>query len=241
MARYCFCGCGRDVPFGRKRVANMLGARMSEDIALFQGSIERAPDPVHDAELRQLVATGTPLRDKLREVVHGTLDRKEFPKDEGKRWLDQAGEHRERMALHMAREEDFIGWNGLDQAVLVNSGVQAPATVVDVVDTGGSVNDQPRATIVLRVDGPDGTFELRRTVTVSRVRVPRAGERVTVHYDPKDTSNFTFRHSDLTDDSPGEPATDPVAQIEKLAEMHERGMLSADEFAAAKQRLIADL
>jgi hypothetical protein len=241
MARSCFCGCGRDVPFGRKRVANMLGARMSEDIALFQGSIERAPHPEHDAELRRLVATGTPLRDKLREVVHGTLDRKDFPREEGKRWLEEAGDHRERMALHMATEEDFIGWNGLDQAVLVNSGVEAPATIADVVDTGGSINDQPRATVVLRVDGPDGTFEVRRTVTVSRVKPLRIGERVTVYYDPKDTSSFTFRQSDLTDDEPAGPAADPVAQIAKLAEMHERGMLSADEFATAKERLIADL
>jgi hypothetical protein len=241
MARMCFCGCGREVPFGRKRVANMLGARMSEDIALFQGSIERAPDPEHDDELRRLVATGTPLRDKLREVVHGTIDRKDYPREDGKRWLEEASDHRKRLALHMAEQEDFIGWNGLDQAVLVNSGVEAPATIVDVIETGVSINDQPRPTIVLRVDGPDGTFEVRRNVTVSRLRIPRIGERVTVYYDPKDTSNFTFRQSDLANDQPPSDQPDPVEQIAKLAELRESGALSDEEFAQAKQRLLADI
>ena len=198
--------------------------------------------PEHDAELRRLVATGAPLRDKLREVVHGTLDRKDFPREDGKRWLEEAGVHRDRMAMHMARQEDFVGWSGLDQAVLVNSGVEAPATVADVVDTGTTINEQPRVLLVLRVDGPDGTFELRRKVTVSRVKVPRIGERVTVYYDPKDPSNFTFRHGDLADDEQAPAvAADPVDQIARLADMHERGMLSEDEFAQAKQRLLADL
>ena len=244
MASECFCGCGREVPFGRKRVANMLGNRMREDIALFEGSLERTPDPEHDGELRRLVATGVPLRDKLREVVHGTLDRKEYPREDGKRWLEEAGEHRGRMAMHMARNEDFVGWNGLDQAVLVTSGIEAPATIIDVVDTGMSVNDQPRAEIVLRVDAPGGEpLELRRKMIVSRVKVPRVGENVTVYYDPENPNEaFTFRAADVTDDVPESgPAADPVEQIAKLAQLRDAGALSDDEFAQAKQRLLADL
>ena len=110
MAKKCFCGCGRTVPFGRKRITNMLGDQLTKDIALFEGSIERTPDPEHDGELRRLIATGIPLRDKLREVVHGTLDRDDFPRDEGKRWLEEANEHRKRMAMQMV-ETDFAGWH----------------------------------------------------------------------------------------------------------------------------------
>src|SRR3712207_7021976 len=70
MAKECFCGCGRKVPFGRKRIANTLGHRLSDDIAHFQGAVDRTPDPEHDADLRRLVATGIPLRDKLAALVH---------------------------------------------------------------------------------------------------------------------------------------------------------------------------
>ena len=33
--------------------------------------------------------------------------------------------------------------------------------------------------------------------------------------------------------------TDPVAKLQQLADMHESGLLTDDEFAAAKQRLLA--
>ena len=242
MASECFCGCGREVPFGRKRAANMVGDRMRQDIALFEGTLERTPDPEHDADLRRLVADGATLRDKLRDVVHGTADRRDYPKDDGKRWLQEAGDHRDRITKRVVQEGDFAGWNALDQAVLAETGVAAPATIIDIRDTGMTVNDQPRALIVFRVDGPDGTFELSRKVLVSRVTLPRVGERVTVYYDARDSSKFTFRLRDLTDDPIGGAApADPVEQLAKLAALHESGALSADEFAAAKQRLLADI
>jgi hypothetical protein len=242
MASECFCGCGREVPFGRKRAANMIGDRMRQDIALFEGSLERSPDPEHDADLRRLVATGATLRDKLRDVVHGTGDRKDYPKDDGKRWMSEAGAHRERITMRAVKAGDFVGWKALDQAVLAETGVAAPATIVDIRDTGVTVNERPRALIVLRVDGPDGPFELSRKVTVSRVKIPRVGENVTVYYDPKDRSKFTFRMGDLADDPPPvAAAADPVEQIAKLAALRDAGTLSDDEFAQAKQRLLADL
>src|SRR3712207_5487727 len=103
MAKQCFCGCGRKVPFGRKRITNMLGTRLSEDIALFEGAVERTPDPKHDADLRRLITTGIPLRDKLQAVLHGTLDRDDYPRKEGERWLQEANSHRTRLAIEATR------------------------------------------------------------------------------------------------------------------------------------------
>ena len=89
MPKLCFCGCGREVPFGRKRIANALGAQYDKDLALFAGARETEPDPGHRAELDELVATGRPLRDGLRDVVHGTLDRKDYDREAGKAWLER--------------------------------------------------------------------------------------------------------------------------------------------------------
>lgn len=200
MAKKCFCGCGRKVPLGRKRITNMLGDQLAKDVALFRGSVERTPDPEHDAELRRLVATGIPLRDKLRDVIHGTLDRDDYPRDEGKRWLEEANEHRKRMAMQMV-EADFAGWNGHEQSQLLRTGMAAPGTITDVADTGATINESPRVELTVRVTPGDGTepFDLRRKLIVSRVKVPRVGERMTVFYDPDDLSRFTFQNEDAVD------------------------------------------
>jgi hypothetical protein len=245
MAKECFCGCGREVPFGRNRIANMLGSRLAQDIELFQGSIDRAPDPEHDDELRRLVVTGAPLRDKLREVVHGTLDRKDYPKADGERWLDEANDHRKRIAMN-AVDGDYAGMNGYKQAQLVHTGIRAPAVIVDVRDTGTTLNESPRVELTLRVEPPgEQPFELRHKMFVSRVKVPRVGERVMVFYDPEDRSRFTFQNADVVDDvaaaAPAPAPVDAVEQIAKLAELHASGALSDDEFTQAKQRLLANL
>jgi hypothetical protein len=38
--------------------------------------------------------------------------------------------------------------------------------------------------------------------------------------------------------APAAPAEDPVAQLQKLGELHAQGILSDDEFAAAKAKII---
>jgi len=247
MAKECFCGCGRKVPFGRKRIANGLGHRLTEDIAHFQGAVDRTPDPEHDDDLRRLITTGIPLRDKLAGLIHGTFDRDDYPREDGQRWLEDAQEHRKRLAQE-AIDGDYAGWNAHKQSYLVRAGVAAQAKIVDVSDTGMTLNDDPRVEVTLRVDPPDGAapFELKRKLIVSRVNVPRPGEHVTVFYDPKDPNDFTFRNADVTDGdkpAPAEsaPTLDPVDQIAKLADLRDKGALSDDEFAQAKQRLLAGL
>lgn len=237
MAKTCFCGCGREVPFGRKRLTNMLGARLDTDLAMFEGALERAPDPEHDAELQELVATGRPIRDGLRDILHGTLDRKDFDKEAGQAWLERAGRQRGRLAMEVV-QEDYAGWNGHNQAELLLTGIRANAEIVGVQDTGMTVNDDPRVLVRLRVK-PEGAdpFEIERKVLVSRVAVPRRGEQVEVAYDPKEPTNFTFRMADLTDGSQA-GADDPLEKLERLGALRDKGVLTQAEFESAKRQLL---
>ncbi len=239
MAKACFCGCGLDVPFGRRRVANELGETYDEHLAIFRGALERSVlQPAEESELRELVAAGGPLRDGLRDVVHGTLDRKDFDKSSGRAWLKRAIDVRGRMAEQLIAE-DYAGWNAHEQAELVHAGSHAPAVVIAVDDTGMTVNNDPRVRVRLRVE-PDGEppFEVERKVLVSRVAIPRTGERVTVHYDPEDRSRFTFRNADLADGSAaGAPSR--LDDLAKLGELRAGGVLTEAEFESEKRRILS--
>jgi hypothetical protein len=238
MATACFCGCGREVPFGRRRAANAIGAVVEEHLALLRGALERGAAPDHAHEMEGLLAGGEPLRDQLSGLVHGTIDRRDYDKAAARAWLRDAGGVRKRLADD-AIAAGYVGWNAVEQAQLVSAGRAAPATLLEVADTGMSVNDNPRVRLRLRIE-PQGEppFEVERKVTVSRVAVPRAGERVEVFYDPDDRERFTFRVGALDDDASASP--DVAEQLVRLAGLHASGALSDAEFAEAKRRVIHD-
>jgi hypothetical protein len=189
VATECFCGCGADVPFGRRRAANLLGGQLSDQLAVLRGAADGGTDP----QLSALVARGEPIVDALQEIVHGTRDRKDFDKDASRAWTKEALEARERLAQD-AIAGDYVGWDALEQSALIHTGKRAPALLLGVRDTGMTVNNDPRVEVHLRVEPPgEEPFEVSRKVLVSRLRVPRTGERVEVVYDPDDRDRFTFR------------------------------------------------
>jgi hypothetical protein len=75
---------------------------------------------------------------------------------------------------------------------LEEAGVNAPAQVVAVEDTGTTINNNPRVKLTLRVNPTDGSppFEVSKKQLVPRVAIPRAGDALAVRYDPEDQSNF---------------------------------------------------
>lgn len=74
-------------------------------------------------------------------------------------------------------------------------GLPAPAVVVQIWDTGVTVNDDPVVGFLLAVQ-PAGApaFEARTKALVSRLDVPRVqpGALLRVMYDPKDTSRVAI-------------------------------------------------
>jgi hypothetical protein len=132
---------------------------------------------------------------------------------------------------------------------LAVSGKRCPGVVVSVEDTGMTINDNPRVKITVRAE-PVGepTFTVVKTATVSRVRIPRAGDTCVVFYDPANregSNGITF------DAVPGFPVAqpaavpadedDPLERIAKLGELRDKGLLTPEEFEAQKKRLRAEL
>jgi hypothetical protein len=143
---------------------------------------------------------------------------------------------------------------------LIATGGRGVGTVTSVQDTGMTINDNPRVEITMRIEPEDRSapFDATKTVTVSRVAIPRAGDRFPVWYDRNDPTQWAYG----TDMDPAQAApeiqaafarasagapnlmmpTSPgaasVDKLTKLSELHASGALTDAEFAAAKARVI---
>jgi putative oligomerization/nucleic acid binding protein/uncharacterized protein DUF3592 len=150
---------------------------------------------------------------------------------------------------------------------LFATGSKGAGTVISVQDTGMTVNDNPRVKMVFRIEPVDGlpAFDAQKTTTVSRVQIPRQGDRYPVWYDPENPTK-TWLYSMPADDNgratirqmfgdvaetfvgmnaPGAPVAasaqsyDTVEKLKQLADLHSQGILSDDEFSAQKAKLLA--
>jgi len=147
-------------------------------------------------------------------------------------------------------------------AELFETGAKGAGTVIQVQDTGMTVNDNPRVKMAWRIEPLDGSpaFDAQKTTTVSRVEIPRQGDRYPVWYDPQDTSKWAY--ATIVDEqgratmrqlfgevaetfvgmgvpaAPPSQGQDTVAQLQQLADLHSQGVLTDDEFAAQKAKLL---
>ena len=145
---------------------------------------------------------------------------------------------------------------------LMRSGAKGIGTIVDVRDTGITINDNPRVVIRMRIEPNDGSTAVERskTVTVSRVQIPRPGERYPAWFDRADPEKWMYA-TDMDETAPAEvkemfararggapagygggdavPSDDsPVEELARLTELWKDGALTDAEFADAKARLL---
>jgi hypothetical protein len=150
---------------------------------------------------------------------------------------------------------------------LFATGSKGAGTVIEVRDTGMTVNENPRVKMTFRVEPLDGSpaFDATKTATVSRVQIPRQGDRYPVWYDPQDPDKWAY--ATVADDqgretmrqlfgevaetfvgmgAPAAPAPtagqaqtqDTVEQLKQLADLRSQGLLTDDEFEAQKAKLL---
>ena len=129
-------------------------------------------------------------------------------------------------------------------------GSRCPGEVLSVEDTNITINDNPRVRITVRAEPPgEAPFTIVKTATVSRVRVPRPGDRCVVFYDPanrEERNGITFGQvpgfeQPAPDAVPDDGDEDALGKIEKLAELRDRGILTAEEFEEQKKRLLNEV
>jgi len=78
-------------------------------------------------------------------------------------------------AIDMANQAQWTGQNGLE----------ATAEVIGVQDTGATVNNNPVVVLQLKVTTSAGTqFDTAGQAMVSRIAVPRAGDKIKIKYNP---------------------------------------------------------
>lgn len=84
---------------------------------------------------------------------------------------------------------------GQNNAIL-QTGIQAPAVILNVEDTGASMNDNPQVRFTLQVNPLDGrpSFQAVTTKFISRLQIGmiNPGSPVTVRYDPNDTTKVAI-------------------------------------------------
>jgi hypothetical protein len=152
---------------------------------------------------------------------------------------------------------------------LFETGSKGIGVVLSVRDTGVTMNDNPRVKMSFRIEPLDGSapFDAEKTSTVSRVEIPRSGDRYAVWYDAADPTSWAY--ATIDDDQgraqirqmfgekaetltgvgdPGggvavaaPPVADPLDRLKKLDELRDAGVLNDAEFQAKKAQILAEM
>ena len=77
------------------------------------------------------------------------------------------------------------------QNMVAQTGLEATAEVLSVADTGATINMNPVVEMKLKVTSSAGTtFETTAKTMVSRIAVPRTGDKIKIKYTPADPSQI---------------------------------------------------
>lgn len=75
---------------------------------------------------------------------------------------------------------------------IAQNGIAADAEVIGVQDTGATINNNPVVMMQLKVTTSVGTqFDTAGQTMVSRIAVPRAGDKIKIKYNPVDPTQIT--------------------------------------------------
>jgi hypothetical protein len=88
--------------------------------------------------------------------------------------------------MNSAMNQGQAALDGLQQQQwLAQNGLEATADVVMVTDTGATVNMNPVVLIQMKVTPVAGApFDVTTQTMVSRIAVPRAGDKIKIKYNP---------------------------------------------------------
>jgi hypothetical protein len=156
----------------------------------------------------------------------------------------------------LAQAKDAMA--GIQESQRVTAtGVAGSARVLGVADTGATLNDHPVCEVSLEVTVPgQGPYTTAIKQAIPRLQVPmlQPGATLAVKVDPADRdivvldwqgqAEQAMALSGQAMQSAGTgagAAQDPVARLERLQALKDKGLLSEAEFDAQKQRILGDI
>jgi hypothetical protein len=93
--------------------------------------------------------------------------------------------------MNNAMDQGQAALDGVNQMNWVAQyGLDATAEVLSVADTGATVNMNPVVEMKLNVTSAMGTFETTARTMVSRIAVPRTGDKINIKYNPADPTQI---------------------------------------------------
>ena len=128
MSKECFCGCGREIPLGRKRIGNVLGDRMRRDVGMLAGALARTPPPANAGVLAQLLAEGRPNLEVMTRYMHAEISRDDLDRDGLEAWMKRMNDVRE----GIRPEDEEAGEHGSSD--LAGHASRAPAEAASARD-----------------------------------------------------------------------------------------------------------
>ncbi len=122
----------------------------------------------------------------------------------------------------------------------IKNGVNAPATVLKVWDTGVSINDNPQVGLRLEVS-PAGAnpFQTETKTVVSRLNVSLVQPGVTaeVRYDPQKPTRLKV----LTLNVESPAATGAAARMEELNNLRDKRLITEEEYRQKREEILKAL
>ncbi len=93
--------------------------------------------------------------------------------------------------MNNAMDQGQAAIDGVNQMNWVAQyGLDATADVLSVTDTGATINMDPVVEMKLNVTSVMGTFETTTRTMVSRIAVPRMGDKINIKYNPADPTQI---------------------------------------------------
>lgn len=123
----------------------------------------------------------------------------------------------------------------------IKNGITAEAEVLNVRDTGTTINDDPLVALQLEVrPSMAAAFQVEYKTLVSRLEVSqyRPGCKAVVLYDPANPKRMVLKSIDL---STTPAADDTEARLTALNQLREKGLITTEEYQRKREEIIKAL
>jgi uncharacterized membrane protein len=126
--------------------------------------------------------------------------------------------------------------------VVIKNGVPAKARVIEVWDTGTTINENPQVKLRLEIRRNDGSlYQCDVKTIISRLEVGRVqpGCTADVKYDPGNPNRVELVHLDLK--GAVQPGEEIAGRLQNLDTLREQGLITAEEYQKMRDEILKEI